>query len=216
MVRLLLWNNIAPWTLSVVYICYKNSELSLQFHTLLVKLGPFTRTLYIPLAKGGCGLPWWLSSKESAYQRRDLGQEDPREKEMASGVCKSLSYVWLFATLWSSPPGSFVHGILQARIQEWVCTPFFRGSSWPRDRIWVSYIAGRFLTIWATRKWQPTPVFLPEKSHRQRSLAGYNPWGHKRVRHNLATKQKQGREVAKLTNEMRRSWLHRAAVPNAF
>ena len=29
------------------------------------------------------------------------------------------------------------------------------------------------------RKWQPTPVFLPEKSHGQRSLAGYSPWGHK-------------------------------------
>ena len=29
------------------------------------------------------------------------------------------------------------------------------------------------------RKWQPTPVFLPGKSHGQRSLVGYSPWGHK-------------------------------------
>ena len=29
-------------------------------------------------------------------------------------------------------------------------------------------------------KWQPTPVLLPGKSHRQRNLAGYSPWGHKR------------------------------------
>ena len=29
------------------------------------------------------------------------------------------------------------------------------------------------------RKWQPTPVFLPGESHRQRSLAGYSPGGHK-------------------------------------
>ena len=29
------------------------------------------------------------------------------------------------------------------------------------------------------RKWQPTPVFLPAKSHGQRSLASYSPWGHK-------------------------------------
>ena len=29
------------------------------------------------------------------------------------------------------------------------------------------------------RKWQPTPVFSPRKSHGQRSLAGYSPWGHK-------------------------------------
>ena len=39
------------------------------------------------------------------------------------------------------------------------------------------------------RKWQPTPVFLPGKSHRQSSLAGYSPWGLKRVGHDLATKQ---------------------------
>ena len=36
------------------------------------------------------------------------------------------------------------------------------------------------------RKWQPTPIFLPGKSHGWRSLAGYSSWGHKRVRHNLA------------------------------
>ena len=29
------------------------------------------------------------------------------------------------------------------------------------------------------RAWQSTPVFLPEESHGQRSLAGYNSWGHK-------------------------------------
>ena len=29
------------------------------------------------------------------------------------------------------------------------------------------------------RKWKPTPVFLPGEFHRQRSLAGYSPWGHK-------------------------------------
>ena len=29
------------------------------------------------------------------------------------------------------------------------------------------------------RKWQPTPVLLPEKSHEWRSLVGYSPWGHK-------------------------------------
>jgi len=29
------------------------------------------------------------------------------------------------------------------------------------------------------RKWEPTPVFLPGKSHGQKILAGYSPWGHK-------------------------------------
>ena len=31
------------------------------------------------------------------------------------------------------------------------------------------------------RKWQPTPVHLPGKSHGQRSLVGYSPWGRKEL-----------------------------------
>ena len=34
------------------------------------------------------------------------------------------------------------------------------------------------------RKWQPTPVFLPEEFHGQRNLVGYSPWGSQRARHN--------------------------------
>ena len=46
------------------------------------------------------------------------------------------------------------------------------------------------------KKWQPTPVFLPGKSHGQSSVAGYSPWRHKRVRHDLETNQQyQGCEV---------------------
>ena len=41
-----------------------------------------------------------------------------------------------------SPPSFSVHGILQARILEWVAIPFSRGSSWPRDQTWVSCISG--------------------------------------------------------------------------
>ena len=47
---------------------------------------------------------------------------------------------------------SSVHGILQARIPEWVAIPFSRGFSLPRDLTQVSCIAGRFFTIWATRE----------------------------------------------------------------
>ena len=39
------------------------------------------------------------------------------------------------------------------------------------------------------KKMATTPVLLPGKSHGQRKLADYSPWGRKRVRHNLATKQ---------------------------
>ena len=70
-------------------------------------------------AHGSGGVPWWLSSKESACNAGDTGL-DP----------------------------------------------------------WVRKIPWR-------REWQPTPVFLPGKSHGQRNLEGYSPWGLKRVRHDL-------------------------------
>ena len=47
-----------------------------------------------------------------------------------------------------------VHGILQARILEWVAFPFSRGSSQPRDLTQVSHIAGSFFTSLATREVQ--------------------------------------------------------------
>ena len=42
------------------------------------------------------------------------------------------------------------------------------------------------------RKWQPTPVFLPGKSHGHRSLTSYSPWGHRRVGLDFTTKQLYG------------------------
>ena len=50
-------------------------------------------------------------------------------------VVQSLSCVWLFCnSVDCSPPGSSVHGILQARILEWVAISFSRGFSRPRDQ----------------------------------------------------------------------------------
>ena len=51
-----------------------------------------------------------------------------------------------------SPPGSFVCGILQARILEWVAISFSRASSRHRDRTQVFCIAGRRFNLWATRE----------------------------------------------------------------
>ena len=51
-----------------------------------------------------------------------------------------------------SPPGSSVYGIFQARILEWITLPCSRRSPWTRNETWVSCIAGRFFTIWATRE----------------------------------------------------------------
>ena len=61
-------------------------------------------------------------------------------------VCVCAKWLQLCPTLWDpmdcSPPGSSVHGILQARILEWVAISSSRGSSRPRDWTLISCIAG--------------------------------------------------------------------------
>ena len=64
-------------------------------------------------------------------------------------VLLTQSYPTLCDPMDCSSPGSFVCGILQARILEWVAISFSRGSSEPRDQTQVSCIVGEFLTIWA-------------------------------------------------------------------
>ena len=73
---------------------------------------------------------------------------------------KSLSHVWVFATPWTRAHqaplslGFSVHGILQARILEWVAISFSRRSSLSRDQTQVSRIAGRCFNLWAPREAQ--------------------------------------------------------------
>ena len=52
-----------------------------------------------------------------------------------------ISRVWLCNPMRCSPPGSSVHGILQARILGWIAMPSSKGSSWPRDRTQVSHVS---------------------------------------------------------------------------
>jgi len=56
-----------------------------------------------------------------------------------------------------SPPGSSVHGTLQARVLEWSAIAFSRGSSWPRGQTQVSSIVGRCFTLRATREALSSP-----------------------------------------------------------
>ena len=77
------------------------------------------------------------------YLERNLS--DVSESEVTQScptLCDPMDY---------SPPGSSVHGILQARVLEWVAISFSRGSSGPRDQTQVSHIAGRGFNLCATR-----------------------------------------------------------------
>ena len=61
-------------------------------------------------------------------------------------VLSHFGHIWLCNLVDCSPPDSSVHGILQARILEWVAIPTSRGLSWSRHRTHGSCIAGRFFT----------------------------------------------------------------------
>ena len=68
---------------------------------------------------------------------------------------ESVSHLVMSNSLWShrlQPFRLLFHEILQVRILEWVAIPFSRGSSRPGCWTWVSRVAGRLFTIWATRE----------------------------------------------------------------
>ena len=111
------------------------------------------------------------------------------------------------------PPGNFPNPGIKRRIpaapplhpDSFTAEPLGKPSEWAllvKDKVRTSLVVqweestcqyrGRGFDPWVRkipwrRAWQPTPVFLPGESHGQRSLGGYSPWGHKRVRHDLAT-----------------------------
>ena len=90
------------------------------------------------------------------------GSSQPRDQTQVSCIADRLSHQGNASRAWKwkllscvtlyDPRDYTVHGILQARILEWVAVPFSRGSSQPRDRTQVSHIAGGFFTSWATRE----------------------------------------------------------------
>ena len=91
------------------------------------------------------------------------------------------SCLTLHNTMDCSLAGSYVHGILQARIVEWIAISFSRGSR-PRDQTWVSHIRGIFFTIWATREKEKTLMEktlespLDSKEIKPVNPKGNQPW----------------------------------------
>ena len=90
---------------------------------------------------------------EKMMQRWPSITEDTDARDSGfSCVSSLLSCVTLCNPMDCSLPGPSIHGIFQATVLEWVAISFSRGSSWPGDRTWVSHIAGRCSTLWATRE----------------------------------------------------------------
>ena len=122
---------------------------------------------------------WPRSSVHGVFQTRILewvaisfsrGSSQPRDWTQVSHTVGRLFTVWAtrevqcmctcmlnrFSCVRLCDPmdcsllGSSIHGILQARILEWVAMPSSRGPSWPRDQTCVSCIDRWFLYHWAT------------------------------------------------------------------
>ena len=109
---------------------------------------------------------WSFSFSNSTYNEYSVlisFRIDLFDHLAVQGTLKSLLKKWsevaqscptLCDPMDCSLPGSSIPGILQAGILEWVAIFFSRRSSQPRDQTWVSRIAGRRFTIWATREVQ--------------------------------------------------------------
>ena len=94
----------------------------------------------------------YIQRKRASRSRKEgctvLGEENVgRGRQKGRKELVAQSYPALCDPMDCSLPGSSVHGILQARILEWVAIPFSKGSSLPRGRTCVSHIAGRFFTV---------------------------------------------------------------------
>ena len=92
----------------------------------------------------------WQSRRVGGGGRWEGGSRGRRHMYVLCLVAQSCTT--LCDPMDCSPPGSSVHGILQARILEWIAMPSSRGSSQSRDWTQVSHLVGGFFTIWATRE----------------------------------------------------------------
>ena len=122
------------WLLATPQAAARQASLSsafswslLQFHVHGVGNAICLPTVYSRLQwQSGCNKDHTACKAENAYSLH---------------VCtlSHFSHVQFWVALWT-PPGSSVHGILQARILEWVAMPSSRGSSQPRGQICISYV----------------------------------------------------------------------------
>ena len=121
-------------------------------------------------------------------------------------VCVSRSVV---SAMDCSPPGSSVHGLLQARILEWVAILFTRGFSQHRDRTCIYCIASRLFTVWTTNNITISQHLFGTKStdllyphFRKRKMCDefshlklQKPWKSKRKRDKITEKKEHNLDI---------------------
>ena len=117
-------------------VCGGGTELCAWGHTASVR-APRGGLQSFQSLRGNCEL--WLLER----QAKRVAEVEVLVAQSCPTLCNPMD---------CSPPGSSVHGTLQARILEWLAISSSRGSSQPGDRIQVSCIAGGFFPIRATRQ----------------------------------------------------------------
>ena len=134
--RSLVLNSVTPWTIQSMELSrpeyWSGYSLSLLRGIILTQgLNP--------------GLP---HCRQIVYQLNYQGSLNALKRK----VLVAQSWPTFSDPMDCSLPGSSVHGILQARILDRIAISFSRESSQPRDWTWVTCIARRFFTVWATRE----------------------------------------------------------------
>ena len=146
--------------------CLRSSPLSAACSLLMASFNLFLRALFLARAPPTRLLVSTTASSLPVEKKAKEGQAGQRSRGAGQGVCvwSNLSQrkkFWFVPWKWSevkvvqSCPTLcdsmhyIVHGILQARMLEWVAYPFSSGSSWPRNQTGVSCIAGGFFINWA-------------------------------------------------------------------
>ena len=118
---------------------------------------------------------WWflllaLSELSNVFQTPVLQEIGP----------SSLLEIGVLATLCNpmdrSPPGSSVHGIFQASVLEWFAVSFFRESSWPRDRTWVSCTKADSLPTELPGKPKRWEAYIKTGLRRRRGFGNWGPF----------------------------------------
>ena len=122
--------------------------------------------LWVPSLSGscrfGCCCIFWLHWVLAVVRRFLLLQS------MGSGVCRLSSSCILMAMF--EAPGDY-------NLKSWNISTISHSQGWVVALGFFTQNLSPTLHFLWSKKWQPTAVFSPGKSHGQRSLGGYSPWG---------------------------------------